>query len=108
MTIKVSDYAFDGPFLTRALIQDKPGVYLVICRTEAGDQFIDCGEASQVRNEILDHERMSNWEHNCAGSVLIAVMYTPRLPSPERAVIVEKIRAACKLPPRAETGTAED
>ncbi len=108
MGIKVGEHNFDGPFLTRALIQDKPGVYLVICRTESGDEFIDCDEARQVRTAIMEDERMSVWERNCSGNILIAVMYTPRLPSPERAVVVAEVRELSKLPPRPETSPGED
>jgi len=101
-TIKIGDYAFDGPYTSTDQIEDRSGVYAVLCKK--GDKYvlIDVGESAKVKSRIDTHDRKDCWKKNCQGTLTYAVYYTPNLQQEGRMEIEQKIRGRLK-PPCGET-----
>ena len=75
--LKVGSYLFDGPFDDFAKLEDKPGVYVIVCHQPPFYFPIDCGESENVRDCLTTHERASLWRHNCnTGKPVAGVLYT--------------------------------
>ena len=75
--LKVGNYFFDGPFHDFMKLEDKPGVYVIVCHQPPFYIPVDCGESGNVRNCVTTHERVSLWRHNCAiGDLMVGGLYT--------------------------------
>lgn len=63
MTIKIGNYVFDGPYSDPSALKDQSGVYAVLTRRAANDNFtvIDIGEAGWVNTRLGAHDRQDQW-----------------------------------------------
>lgn len=99
MSIKISDYDFEGPYRTEQSLQDRSGIYVVLCsKDESTYAPVDCGESAEVKSRVTNHDRRACWERNCDGTLYFAVYYTPNLQSSGRVEIEGQIRAAYSFP----------
>ena len=96
--VKIGDYTFDGPYASMDRIEDRSGVYAVLCRKEDGYYLIDIGESAQVKTRLDTHDRKDCWKRNCQGTLTYAVYYTPHLQQPGRMEIEQKLRAQYRPP----------
>jgi len=94
MSITIARYSFAGPFSTKAELEDRSGVYAVLCRKDGSYSVLDVGEAAAVRTRVQSHDREDCWKRNCSGTIMYAALYTPNLQQPGRMEIEQKIRQA--------------
>lgn len=92
MSIALADYNFDGPFSMPASLDNRSGVYAIICRKGGSSHLVDVGESATVRDRVENHDRRACWDRNCADSILYAVLYTPNLQQPGRKQLEREIR----------------
>ena len=90
--IEIGDYTFIGPYMSTDLIEDRSGVYAVICIMENKRYLLDVGESAQVKTWLDTHDRRDCWEKNCQGTLAYSVKYTPNLRQKARQEIEQKIR----------------
>ena len=88
MSILINGYSFDGPYSSTYSLEDRSGVYVILCNS----RLIDVGESAGVRNRIENHDRKDCWERNCSGNISFAVHYTPNLQQSGRMEIEQEIR----------------
>lgn len=98
MSIKIGRYMFQGPYNSSDSLEDKSGVYVILCSTNSSYESIDCGESAAVKSRVESHERKSCWNRNCNATLKVAVLYTPNLQSAGRMAIEQEIRGAYRFP----------
>jgi hypothetical protein len=75
--LKVGAHLFDGPYEDFSTLQDKPGVYVIVCYQSPFFSPIDCGESKNVRDSVETHKGASAWKQNCkTGCLMVGVLYT--------------------------------
>ena len=75
--LKVGNHLFDGPFEDFLTLQDKPGVYVIVCYQSPFYSALDCGESNNVKESVMTHRGASTWKHHCkTGSLMVGVLYT--------------------------------
>jgi hypothetical protein len=87
VTIKGSsgtEYSFDGPYESTDYLDDRSGVYAILCLRNGEFSLIDVGESYQVRTRVEDHDRKECWQQNCLGIVKYAVYYVEYGKKPSR------------------------
>lgn len=92
MSITIGNYTFDGPFTSTDKLEDKSGVYAIICSSEGKNYVIDIGESAQVKTRIENHDRAECWKKNCNGTLKVAVYYTPNKQQTGRKEIEQELR----------------
>lgn len=75
MSIKIGDYYFEGPYYSEASLENRSGVYAILCGNS--NRVIDIGESAKVKSRIEDHDRKDCWKRNCSETIKYAVLYTP-------------------------------
>jgi len=88
MSIQINGYSFEGPYSSTYSLEDRSGVYVILCNS----RLIDVGESASVKSRIESHDRRDCWEKNCSGSIRFAVHYTPNLQQLGRMEIEQEIR----------------
>lgn len=92
MSITLGKYQFDGPYDNTASLQDRSGVYVILCHRDKQNFVIDVGESATVKSRVENHDRKDCWQRNCKGNLTVAVLYTPSLQSAGRVAIEQEIR----------------
>lgn len=98
MSFTVGKYEFDGPFSSTNQLQDRSGIYVIVCAVNNQYQPLDCGESATVKSRVEDHERADCWKRNCNGTLMVAVLYTPNTQSAGRVAIEQEIRGKFAFP----------
>ena len=100
MSIKIGRYQFEGPYSSTANLEDKSGIYVILCQTSPNSNYnlIDCGESATVKTRVANHDRADSWKRNCSGSLHVAVLYTPNAQSAGRVAIEQEIRNQYRFP----------
>ncbi len=90
MSITVGSYTFEGPYANTENLEDRAGVYVILC----GQRYvvIDVGETATVKSRVENHERSGCWTRNCKETISVAVLYTPKLQQAGRREIEQEIR----------------
>lgn len=91
-------YYFNGPFSTTGELEDKSGVYAILCRKDDELHFVDLGESSEVRTRVEDHDRKDCWEENCNRNLRYAVYYIEHGKKPSRVEVEQDIRGKYHIP----------
>jgi hypothetical protein len=92
MSIKIGKYTFEGPYTSTANLEDRSGVYAILCQKEGNNYVVDVGESATVKSRIDSHDRGDCWTRNCNGTLAVAVYYTPNLHQPGRMAIEQELR----------------
>lgn len=92
MTIKIGKHSFDGPYSSTDSLEDRSGVYAILCKREKEYHLLDVGESAEVKERVDTHDRKGCWEENCDATLTYAVHYTPNLQQPGRKEIEQEIR----------------
>ena len=87
-----AQYDFKGPFISTDSLEDRPGVYAILCDQSGRFDLIDLGESAQVRTRIENHDRKSCWNRNCTGTINYAVYYIEQGNELSRIHIEQDIR----------------
>ena len=94
MSINISNYNFDGPYSDTDQLEDKSGVYVILCLNLNNNKYavIDIGESAEVKTRIESHDRKQCWSNNCNGEILVAVLYTLNQQQHGRMLIEQELR----------------
>lgn len=98
MALTVGNYQFDGPYGNTDSLQDASGVYIIVDNFNGQNNPIDCGESATLKSRVDNHDRKDCWTRNSSGTLMVAVLYTPRLQSSGRVAIEQEIRNAYNFP----------
>jgi len=93
MSISIGQYKFEGPYTTAENLEDRSGIYVILCSKNGKNFVIDVGESAEVRSRVENHDRADCWRRNCSGTLKVAVLYTPHLHATGRIEIEQEIRA---------------
>lgn len=94
MSIKIGKYTFEGPYTSTAKLEDRSGVYAILCQKNGNNyNLVDVGESAVVKSRIETHDRQDCWRRNCHSTLTVAVFYTPNLQQPGRMAVEQEIRA---------------
>ena len=92
-TIKIGRFEFIGPFQSTNPLEDRSGVYAILCPTRTSNwNLVDVGESAQVKTRVDNHDRKDCWQINCNTTLSVAVLYTPGLQQTGRRKIEQEIR----------------
>jgi len=92
MPITIGKYSFEGPYQSTYGIEDRSGVYAILCSNGNGNySLLDVGESATVKTRLDSHDRRDCWTKKCAAPNF-AVYYTPNLQSAGRVTIEQEIR----------------
>jgi len=93
MSIKIGRYSFEGPYTSTANLEDRSGVYAILCKKEGNNYvLVDVGESATVKSRVESHDRKDCWKRNCKSTLTVAVCYTPNLQQPGRMAMEQEIR----------------
>jgi hypothetical protein len=93
MSIKIGKYTFEGPYTSTANLEDKSGVYAILCKKN-GDKYnlVDVGESATVKSRVETHDRKDCWQRSCNSALTVAVYYTPGMQQRGRMTVEQEIR----------------
>ena len=91
-------YNFEGPYSNTVFLEDRSGVYAILCEKNGKLYLIDVGESSQIRTRIEKHDRKDCWEKNCNGIIKYAVYYIEYGKKPSRMEVEQDIRNNYNIP----------
>ena len=97
MSINIGGYEFDGPYTTIGPLEDRSGVYAILCPQNGGYRVVDVGESATVRSRVENHDRASCWR-GVSNALSVAARYTPGLQQSGRQVIEQALRAQFNPP----------
>lgn len=94
LSIKIGDYTFEGPYDSIADLEDKSGIYAILCKnTDNKYNVVDIGESSKVKTRVGTHDRKECWSKYCSNTnIYCAVYYTPYKEQPGRKEIEQELR----------------
>ncbi len=94
MSIKISGYTFEGPYSSTDYLDDRSGVYAILCDNGEKYGLVDVGESATVKSRVENHDREDCWKRKCSSpSLRFAVHYTPHLQQSGRTDIEQEIRS---------------
>lgn len=76
MNLKLGRYDFTL-YASAAAVEDKAGVYAVVCKSQDKYRVLDLGESATPQSRLQRHERRPCWQRNADGPLMYAVYYTP-------------------------------
>lgn len=92
MRIRIGRFDFEGPYTDTGPLEDRAGIYAILCYGNGSYTVIDVGESAGVRSRVTNHERSACWSANCFGTLTVAVLYTPYVQQPGRMAIEAELR----------------
>jgi len=92
MGIIIAGYSFEGPFTSTDNLEDRAGVYAILCDKDDKYYVIDAGESARVKTRVDNHDRKDCWKRNCTGTLKVAVYYTPNMQQQGRMQVEQEIR----------------
>lgn len=98
MTITIGNYTFEGPYSNFASLLDRSGIYVILCLKDGKRLVIDVGESATVKSRVEGHDRAPCWRKHCAGTLEVAVYYTPNTQQPGRMQIEQELRKLYQPP----------
>lgn len=98
MALDISGFSFEGPFASTDDLADRSGVYVIVDSTPTTVRPVDCGESATIKSRVLAHDRASCWRRHHAGTLMVAVLYTPGQAQAGRRLIESRIRADYDFP----------
>jgi len=93
-----SKYNFEGPYPDTSLLEDRSGVYAILCNVGDKLYLVDVGESSEVKSRVENHERKDCWKKNCNGTIKYAAYYIEYGKKPSRAEVEQDIRNNYSIP----------
>lgn len=95
MIIMIGSYEFKGPYTSTDELEDRSGIYAVLCHFDSEYTVIDIGESAKVKTRVETHDRKECWDKNCFGELVVAVLYTPNKGKLSRTIIEQSLRLLC-------------
>ena len=100
MSISIGKYIFEGPYKDTDKLRDRPGIYVIICRSGGKNYIIDAGESAKIKTGIETYDIKKICPKKYPGTVTVAVYYTPNLQQSLRIDIEKEIRNYYQLLPK--------
>ena len=98
MSLFLGNYHFEGPFDSINQIEEKEGVFAVLCKTENEiSQLIHIEEAKNIKKRIRNHINSIKWPKLCNGNIVFGANYTPDVQEQDRQSIVNEIIRTNKI-----------
>lgn len=94
MSINIAGYTFEGPYYSTASLENRSGVYAILCGN--GLPPVDVGESETVRDRVENHDRKGCWNRNCSGTIKYAAHYVRG--EQQRKKIEQDIRKRYNVP----------
>ena len=85
-------YNFEGPYSNSGSLEDRSGVYAIICEENGELHLIDVGESSEVKTRVKTHDREECWERICNKIIKYAAYYIEHGKKPSRVAVEQDIR----------------
>jgi hypothetical protein len=85
-------YTLEGAWTNPNNLESRSGVYVIWCKVGDNWTVLDVGEAHDVKDRVLNHDRADCWKRHCAGTIYYSVIYTPNAQQSGRMEIEQKIR----------------
>lgn len=98
MSITMGKYTFEGPYASTDKLEDRSGIYAILCHRDNTYYPIDVGESATVKARVQNHERKDCWKRNCSGTLTVSVYYTPHLQQAGRIQVEQEIRTQHQFP----------
>jgi hypothetical protein len=92
MYIPIAGFAFQGPLTSIDDLDEKPGVFTIICEEKGTYYLLDVDHGENVREAVSTHERKDSWEELKRGEIRYAVLYADEFPNLGLPTIEEAIR----------------
>ena len=92
MNISIGGYKFQGFYQRISTLDEKPGLYLIICDNDGIINYLDVGESENIRESVWSHERKDFWKRKCHGMICYSQLITPDKNQNERQEIEKIIR----------------
>lgn len=92
MSIKIGNYTFEGPYSSTNSLEDRSGIYAILCKSANKNTVVDVGESATVKSRVETHDRSSCWSRKCTGKLCVAVLYTPNKQQSGRMQIEQELR----------------
>lgn len=92
VSITIGGYTFDGPHKGTDKLEDRSGIYAILCYREEKYFVVDVGESATIKTRVEGHDRKECWKRNCTGTLMVAVLYTPNRQQVGRMEIEQTIR----------------
>ncbi len=92
MSITISGYSFDGPYIGTVKLEDRSGVYAILCYRADKYLVVEVGESATVKTRVEGHDRKECWKRNCTGALMVVALYTPNLQQAGRMEVEQRIR----------------
>lgn len=92
MIMPIANYPFDGPHRSVEKIENRPGVFAVICEFEDKYYLLDVDYSDDIKQAILNHGRRRCWEKYRKGHIRYAVLYERNLSFEDKEDVERKIR----------------
>ena len=108
MGLGLGGYTFEGPYADVMGLQNRSGVYAILCENQGQHTVIDIGESADVRTRVESHDRRDCWTSNCSGRLMAAVLYTPNAQQAGRVEIEQELRGLLKQPCDETEGEEQD
>lgn len=98
MSFFLGNFQFEGPLDSISQIEEKEGVFAVLCKAENEiSQLIHIEEGQNIKSKIRNHISSLNWTKQCDGRIVFGVYYTTDLDMQRRQMIVLEIRNTYNL-----------
>lgn len=95
--MNIGGYNFQGPFVSKQMIRDEAGIYVILTRLSP-PKIIYVGQSISLRNRITYHEQEPYWTQHAPLGFYYAVYYTPRSAAQQRSQIELEIIRKYKPP----------
>jgi len=92
MSIKIGEHIFEGPYTDIGMLQDKSGVYAIVCHSGQSYSLVDIGESATIKSRVESHDRKDSWAKNCSSTLEVAALYTPNAQQTGRMAIEQELR----------------
>jgi len=90
--VNICGYYFEGPYGNADQVQDRAGVYVILCPGGNSPTVIDVGESVTLKTRLQNHDRQGCWLRHCFTGYQIAVYYTAGKGPYDRGLIEHHIR----------------
>lgn len=97
MSIQIGNYHAEGPFRNVRDLLARSGVYVILGRPNqlAQWQVVDVGEAGNVQDRVMNHERVACWRGQGHAELSVAAIYAD---ASNRMLIERALRLQYKPP----------
>lgn len=98
MVVDIGGYTFQGFFQHIPTLDEKPGLYAIICDNDGIINLLDVGESHNIRESVWNHDRKNRLKKKCYGMIVYAQLLTFNKDKKGRREIEKDIRDKENLP----------